>query len=91
MQWHWHASAINSPLVPTFRHQIKYDDLQARAGKDKMCKFAFAQLVLRKDCTLWNRRKTINDVVVADFALPTKNKIAAELERLNGQPTLEDK
>jgi hypothetical protein len=55
-----------------------------------MYKFAFAQLVLRKDRALWNGRRTINEVAVADFALPTKNEIAAELERLNGQPAPED-
>jgi hypothetical protein len=78
------------PKTPTFWHQID-DDLQARAGKGKMYKFAFAQLVLRKDRALWNGRRTINEVAVADFALPTKNEIAAELERLNGQPAPEDK
>jgi hypothetical protein len=78
------------PKTPTFWHQIN-DDLKARAGKGKLYKFAFSQLVLRKDCALWNGKQTINVVAVGDFALPTKNEIAAEVNQLNGQPNPEDK
>ncbi|PLW36921.1 hypothetical protein PCANC_21205 [Puccinia coronata f. sp. avenae] len=67
------------PKTPTFWHQID-DDLQARVGKGRLYKFAFAQLILRKDRALWNGRKTIEDVHAADFALPTENEIAAEID-----------
>jgi hypothetical protein len=78
------------PKTPTFWHQIN-DDLKARAGKGKLYKFAFSQLVLRKDRALWNGRQTIYEVAVADFALPTETEIDAALEQLNGQPAPEDK
>ncbi|PLW48230.1 hypothetical protein PCANC_05265 [Puccinia coronata f. sp. avenae] len=76
--------------TPTFWHQIN-DDLQARVGKGEMYKLAFAQLILRKDRTLWNGNNTINDVNPPDFALPTEDEIAAEVNRIfNGEPTTED-
>jgi hypothetical protein len=78
------------PKTPTFWHQTD-DDLQAQVGKGRLYKFAFAQLILRKDRALWNGRKTIEDVHAADFALPTENEIAAEIDRIKGQPTTEDK
>ncbi|PLW25849.1 hypothetical protein PCANC_16526 [Puccinia coronata f. sp. avenae] len=86
MNWNRHQRQIAAdPKTATFWHQVD-DDLQARVGKPKTYRFAFAQLVLRKDRALWDGTRTVDDLNDADFALPTEREIAAEEDRIKGNP-----
>ncbi|PLW43024.1 hypothetical protein PCANC_10020 [Puccinia coronata f. sp. avenae] len=72
-----------------FWNQID-DNLMARAGKGKVYHLAFAKLIIRKDQSLWNGKRTVNDVTAAKCALPTKAKMIAKAARLLGRPEEED-
>ncbi|PLW40331.1 hypothetical protein PCASD_07299 [Puccinia coronata f. sp. avenae] len=60
------------------------------SGKGKVYHLAFAKLIIRKDQSLWNGKRTVNDVTAAKCALPTKAKMIAKAARLLGRPEEED-
>jgi hypothetical protein len=68
--------------TPTFWHQIK-DDLNARVGKGRLYRYAFGQLILRRDKRLWDGATALDEVDPDDCALPTEAEIEAEIAGLS--------
>ncbi|PLW34577.1 hypothetical protein PCANC_19825 [Puccinia coronata f. sp. avenae] len=86
MNWNRHQRQIAAdPKTATFWHQVN-SNLQARVGKPKTYRFAFAQLILRKDRALWDGTRTVDNLNDVNFALPTKREIAAEEDQIKGNP-----
>ncbi|KAA1089609.1 hypothetical protein PGT21_024896 [Puccinia graminis f. sp. tritici] len=70
--------------TPTFWHQIK-DDLNARIDKGRLYRYAFGQLILRKDKRLWDGATALDEVDPDDCALPTEAEIEAEIAGLSAE------
>ena len=55
--------------------------------QSRVYRFAFAQLVLKKDRSLWNGTNTVESVSPDDVKLPTHEEIEMEMDRIKKDPT----
>ncbi|KNZ61063.1 hypothetical protein VP01_1458g6 [Puccinia sorghi] len=60
-------------LGPTFWHQI-HNDLQDHMRQGQIYRFLFAQIILKKNRSLWNGTNNVNTVFADEPSHPIRNQ-----------------